>query len=640
MKLKMSSIDGKESLNMNNVLLVDEIPVEHFSIDDINKYAHLKDLNLSTSNQVDVLIGQDQPSALVPIKIRRGPVGTPFATLTIMGWSLNGTSSTNVPGRRVTTNFIYTSVLDEKINKLWEMEEEGIIQESLELSVDDKKVIELWDTQCEIVDDHFQLPIPWKDPDVIMPDNLNVALHRLQSLRASLGKKSMLQDYDQQINHMVAQGYAEHISGDYNERPKKCWYLPTHAVLKKDKCSLRIVFDCAHIYKGISLNGSCYQGPNLTAKIFDVLLRFRQYSHAVMGDIKSMYNQIRIPVYDRDALRFLWVRNDQIIHFRSTSHLFGGVWCASSSSYALKKTAENTHDQDIKNMIQQSFYVDDLAHSSDDMKQLSNQVTQLQQVLNTRGFHLTKLSATDNKILSGINTTDCKITDPSDKLRTALGIGWRTDDDVLLIKVDVKAANSKSDMLSSLASIYDPLGLIAPLLVQGKLLLQEAVRLKIPWNDTLTPVLRQKWENWVINLKSVSKLTIPRSLIKPNFADASFELHCFNDASQQAYGSCIYIRCTSKSGHIHTALVASKVRVCPLKVQTIPRLELQSAVLSARLEKSVKSALTIPLLQSTYWTDSKITLAYIQNETRRFSVFVSKSCPNDQEVYTFRRLEP
>ena len=74
----------------------------------------------------------------------------------------------------------------------------------------------------------------------------------------------------------------------------------------------------------------------------------------------------------------------------------------------------------------------------------------MQQVLNTRGLHLTKLSATDNKILSGINATDCQFTDPSDKLRTALGIGWRTDDYVLLIKVDVKAANSKSDMLSSL----------------------------------------------------------------------------------------------------------------------------------------------------------------------------------------------
>ena len=98
----------------------------------------------------------------------------------------------------------------------------------------------------------------------------------------------------------------------------------------------------AHVYNGISLNGSCYQGPNLTANIFDVFLGFRQYLYAVIGDIKSMYNQIRIPVYDRYALRFIWVRNDQIMHFCSTSHLFEGVWCASSSSYALKKTAENT----------------------------------------------------------------------------------------------------------------------------------------------------------------------------------------------------------------------------------------------------------------------------------------------------------
>ena len=148
------------------------------------------------------------------------------------------------------------------------------------------------------------------------------------------------------------------------------------------------------------------------------------------------------------------------MHFRSTSHVFGGVWCACSSSYALKKTTKNTDKQGIKNMIQQSFYVDDLAHSSDDMKQLTNQVKQLQQVLNTRGFHLTKLSATDNKILSGINAADCQITYPSDNVRTSLGIGWRTDYDIILIKVDVKAAKTKSDILSSLASIYDTLVLI------------------------------------------------------------------------------------------------------------------------------------------------------------------------------------
>ena len=76
-------------------------------------------------------------------------------------------------------------------------------------------------------------------------------------------------------------------------------------------------------------------------------------------------------------------------------------------------------------------------------------------MLNTLGFHLTKLSASDNEILTGINAADCQITDPSDNLMTILGIGRRRDDDTILIN----------------------------------LLLQEAVKLKIAWNDALTPEL-------------------------------------------------------------------------------------------------------------------------------------------------------
>ena len=91
----------------------------------------------------------------MPIKICRDHVGTHFATLTIMGWSLNRSSSINVSRRCVTTNFISNGVPNEKINKLLEIEEESIIQESLELSVEDRKVIQLWDTEYKIIDNHF-----------------------------------------------------------------------------------------------------------------------------------------------------------------------------------------------------------------------------------------------------------------------------------------------------------------------------------------------------------------------------------------------------------------------------------------------------------------------------------------------------
>ena len=635
---EMSSEDGTESLSMNNVLVVDTIPVEEYSLQDVQSYPHIKDITFSRATQVDILIGQDNPAALVPIEVRRGPADAPFATRTLMGWSLNGRSPMNVASHAVTSHFISTTILDKRIDRLWELEEIGMPQDVLEMSIEDERVIKLWDQECTVVNGHFQLPIPWKGVVPVMPDNLNAARSRLDRLYASLTKRSMVEQYDEQIRNMVAQGYAEQIMEPQSDKPDKCWYLPTHSVSKRDGHSLRIVFDCAHVHKGTSLNGSCLQGPNLSAKLFDVLLKFRQYPHAVIGDIKSMYNQVKIPPDDRDALRFLWIRDSEVLHFRSTSHLFGGVWCASSASYALQRTARDTNDSELQDMIMHAFYVDDLAYSSLDANKLSNQLHSLKRVLIHRGFHLRKFTSNTVESLSMVPVDDQLVTeDSASSLQAVLGLGWNVSQDVLVVKIDPKKVSTKSQMLSSLASIYDPLGLISPLLVQGKLLFQETVKGKIPWDGVLPLDIQKRWERWLENLSKTTSFVTPRCLIPADFADASCELHCFNDASQQAYGCCIYLRCTNKEGRIHTLLIASKVRICPISGQTIPRLELQSAVLSVKLEESIRSALTIPLLKSTFWTDSKIVLAYVKNETRRFSVFVSnrvriirkRSCPED-----------
>ena len=108
----MSSKDGTQCLYMNNVLVVDSIPVENSSISDVSKYNHLKDLTFAHESNADILIGQDNSAALVPLEIRTGPVGAPFATRTLMGWSLNGCASESVPGHSVTSNFITTNLQD------------------------------------------------------------------------------------------------------------------------------------------------------------------------------------------------------------------------------------------------------------------------------------------------------------------------------------------------------------------------------------------------------------------------------------------------------------------------------------------------------------------------------------------------
>ena len=134
---QVSSKDGTECLYLKNVLVVDDIPVENSSISDLSRYPHLKDLAFSQESQVDVLIGQDNSAALVPLEVRSGPVGTPFATLTKMGWALNGYASDNIPSRRATSHLITASVHDVSEHLQDEDKDVAYVQENtLKMSIE------------------------------------------------------------------------------------------------------------------------------------------------------------------------------------------------------------------------------------------------------------------------------------------------------------------------------------------------------------------------------------------------------------------------------------------------------------------------------------------------------------------------
>ena len=134
---QVSSKDGTECLYLKNVFVVDDIPVENSSISDLSRYPHLKDLAFSQESQVDVLIGQDNSAALVPLEVRSGPVGTPFATLTKMGWTLNGSASDNISSRRVTSHLITASVHDVSEHRQDEDKDITYVQENtLKMSIE------------------------------------------------------------------------------------------------------------------------------------------------------------------------------------------------------------------------------------------------------------------------------------------------------------------------------------------------------------------------------------------------------------------------------------------------------------------------------------------------------------------------
>ena len=153
-------------------------------------------------------------------------------------------------------------------------------------------------------------------------------------------------------------------------------------------------------------------------------------------------------------------------------------------------------------------------------------------------------------------------------------------------------------MLSTVASVYDPLGFIAPFVLLGKQVLQQMCREKISWDDEIPENLRPQWESWIRNLPHLAEMQIKRCFLPSSFGNVKrYELHHFADASFSGYGVCTYLRAISESDDVHCCLVMGKARVTPTSVTTIPRLELTAAVVSVRTSDMLRNELEIQDLQ-------------------------------------------
>ena len=112
-----------------------------------------------------------------------------------------------------------------------------------------------------------------------------------------------------------------------------------------------------------------------------------------------------------------------------------------------------------------------------------------------------------------------------------------------------------------------------------------------------------------------------RCIIVPNQID--LQLHGFCDASEKTYGACLYLRSTNAEGKHHTSLICSKSRVALIKPVKLPKLELCAALLLANLYKSTLFALKLKISKLHFWSDSTITLHWINTEPHTLKTFVA-----------------
>jgi hypothetical protein len=280
------------------------------------------------------------------------------------------------------------------------------------------KVLNFWDENIKVVDGHYELPIPRKQ-NVCVPDNQELALSRLRSLKCSLDKRGVYSRYDAEVQKLLNKGYAECVpeSASQNE---KIWYLPHHTDMKKPK-KLRIVYDCAAQYYDESLHDKCRQGPDLNNKLMHVLLRFRQHEYAIMADVEAMYYQVRVSEKDRDALRFLWFDRQ--------------------GKVGRTLLDQEVEDDFVNDVIRRSFYVDDCLRSLTSIEEVEKVIKNVKQVLHKGGFKLTKFVANDRQVLDMIDEEDRakEVKEFHEEVRSeVLVVRWDVNSDSFSVVVDVQ----------------------------------------------------------------------------------------------------------------------------------------------------------------------------------------------------------
>lgn len=647
--LEVSSLDGNDFIQLPEVFTQPAIPVSQENIPtqtDIETWPYLKDVHLSSIRaEVALLIGANVPKAIEPLKVINSQGNGPYAVLTRLGWTINGplgSAPVDEHGKpRITSNRISVARLEELLVQQYNQDfSEVAYNEKQEHSFEDKKFLKVVKDSITMKEGHYVIRLPFRQDNICLPNNRKVAEQRARSLSQRFKKdEAFRKDYINFMNDILAKGYAERVPEEQLHRTDgRLWYIPHHGVYHKRKKTIRVVFDCTSSFQGTSLNSELLQGPDLTNTLLGVLLRFRQEPVAVMADIEGMFHQVRIPQNDVDFLRFLWWpdgnTNEPLAEFRMTVHLFGAVSSPSCANFALKQTAddcEGRYGTEALNTIRQNFYVDDCLKSVPSDGQAICLVQELKAVCATGGFKLTKWISNSRSVLASVpaeeRAKEVKNLDlNTEKLpvERALGMRWDIESDTFFFTIAPRQLSvSRRSILSVLNSVYDPLGFLAPVMLTGKIILQELCKLNCSWDEEIPTAFAEKWKEWLKELNLISDFKVDRCLKPQNFDISSAQLHHFCDASERGYGTASYLKLTSKSGLTHVSFIIGKARVAPLKVVTIPRLELAAAVLAARIDRMLKRELELTLADSVFWTDSTSVLKYILNDTRRFQTYVA-----------------
>lgn len=621
------------------------LPMQSFDTTKLSlpNYINLADPTYAIPGKIDVLIGAECFYDIIRSGKYKAAENGIIYQESELGWIAAGPThnlaQTAIKSFVTMTTLMEDSAsLNEQIVKFWQIEDTSKTPQGY---TDEEKVcVDHFNrTVRRDTTGRFVVKLPLRENYDNLGESKSTALKRFLALENRFKNNMKLRsDYIDFMDEYIQLRHMSEMSlPSASAKLKQVYYMPHHSVVRAESTTTktRVVFDAScKTDSGTSLNDILVKGPVIQDELICIISRFRTHKYAMSADIEKMYRQILISEENRSLQTILWRSqpSDKLKEYCLNTITYGTSPASYLATACLEKLAQECEEKAplASQAIKSDFYMDDLLTGANTIADAVNLREKVINTMNSAGFVLRKWISNEPALLTNISNNN---DDPMFILNIdgtavkTLGLYWDPRTDAYQYKISNRnytndLAMSKRKVLSTIATIYDPLGLIGPVIVTAKILMQKLWQHKLEWDDLLPAQLKEEWGNYLKELTDIENIKIPRRIIGVE-NNNEIEMHGFADASICAYGACIYLKATDEYGNCTARLVAAKSRVAPLKVVSLARLELCAAVLLIQLVEKVIPSLKIKIKNKYYWTDSTIVLAWLNSQSSRWKTFVS-----------------
>ena len=511
------------------------------------------------------------------------------------------------------------SCVEQGLDNLFTLESIGIPSDKF-CAFDDEEISK-FENSVELRNGNYLIELPWKT-DLISKVPNNFALSKVISKKVYIKncKDSISEEYSRVFREQLDLGIIEEIPSGFNVS-EHVW-IPHRAVVKNNhlvSTKVRPVFNCSLKTGGApSLNEAAFPGTDLMNSLFGLLQHFRTNDYVLLSDITKAFLQIKLKLdSDKNKFSFIVYEEGQYRYFRYNTIIFGFISSPFILNFIIKFHAKSVESSTLKNTISSKFYVDNLILTTNSIEESVESYCKLSKVMRDGGFTLRDWLSNNDEITNSITESDKS----KDTCCNVLGYFYDSIKDSISLKCNSlnNEACTKRSILSSISSIFDPLGLFNPFLINTKILMREICQLKVDWDINLPENICNRWKKLCLEFESLRSLTFPRQAIRGNYP---VDIIIFCDASSSAFCCSIYAVSNGLS-----SLIFSKVKIAPIQKKSLPSLELLAVHLGFKCLNEIVSNENfsdIKIKSVKFLTDSQVALAWLlSGKANRKNVFVN-----------------